>query len=97
MFKALSGLPCTKSALAGEWYNQWPDNPPQGLTKDFYGKMLEYGYALHVLKYDLGADILASLQKLDTIYSNEKKPADVLPEIASEINGLLKDKPWNKT
>ena len=35
MFVVLSGLPCTKSALDGAWYAQWPNNPPEGLTKDF--------------------------------------------------------------
>lgn len=96
MFVVLSGLPCTKSALAGEWYNHWPKEPPQGLDKNFYGKMLEYGVARRHLRFDLGSEITASLAKLDTIYSNENQPADLLPQIAAEVNTILKDKPWNK-
>ena len=97
MFTALSGLPCTKSALEGEWYNHWPKEPPQGLDKAFYTAMLQYGAARRHLRFDIGTDINASLAKLDTIYSNEQQPATLLPQIATEVNGYLKDKPWNKS
>ena len=95
MFVVLSGLPTTKSALAGAWYAQWPDNPPEGLTRDFYSAMLDRGAARRHLRFDIGAEITASLAKLDMIYSNEKKPSELLPEIAAEVNAVLKEKPWN--
>lgn len=96
MFTVLSGLPCTKSALAGEWYKHWPKEPPEHVDKEFYGKMLEYGAARRHLRYELGAEIIASMGKMATIYSNEQKPTDLLPKIAADVNGFLKDKPWNK-
>jgi multiple sugar transport system substrate-binding protein len=97
MFTSLSGLPCTKTTLAAEWYNHWPKETPQGVNLAFYTLMLQYGVARRHLKFDLGTDIPASLAKLDTIYSNEKKPADLLPQIATEINGYLTNMPWNKS
>jgi len=96
MFKVLSGLPTTKSALAAAAYAQWPDNPPQGLTKEFYGKMLELGAARPNLRFDLGSDIPAALKNLDLIYSNEKPAKDILKQAAADINTALKDRPWNK-
>jgi len=95
MFVVLSGLPCTKSALEGAWYAQWPDNPPEGLTRDFYSAMLDRGAARRHLRFDIGAEIVASLDKLAMVYSDEAKPSALLPEIAAEVNAILNDKPWN--
>jgi len=96
MFTALSGLPTTYSQLEAAWYDQWPENPPEGLTSDFYGAMIENGASREHLRYDLGSDINAVLSQLDLIYSNEEEPSDLLPKMAAEINELLLDRPWNK-
>lgn len=96
MFVNLSGLPTTKSALEGAWFAQWPENPPEGLTKEFYAKLVEQGASRRHLKFALGSEINASLEKLGLIYSNEQKPADLLPGLAEEITKELADRPWNK-
>jgi multiple sugar transport system substrate-binding protein len=96
MFVYLSGLPTTYSQLEGAWYDQWPENPPEGLTSDFYGKMLEYGVPRQHIRYDLGSDINAVLTKLDLIYSNEEEPSELLPQMADEIDELLAQRPWNQ-
>jgi multiple sugar transport system substrate-binding protein len=88
-------VPVRFSAVKAAYFFQWPQKPPQGLTADFYARLKEMGASRRHLKFDLGSDISASLSKLDLIYSNEKKPADILPEIAKEINAALKTRPWN--
>ncbi|MEM7131107.1 MAG: substrate-binding domain-containing protein [Chloroflexota bacterium] len=95
MFTALSGLPTTKSALDGAWYAQWPDNPPEGLTPEFYGKLLEHGAPRRHLRFDLGSEVNASMNKLELIYSNEEEPANLLPGLAEEVNAGLATRPWN--
>ncbi len=82
MFNALSGLPCTKSALAGAWYYQWPNNPPEGQTKEFFTKVADMCAPLQYARFDLGADVMAAMNQLGLIYSNEKKPADLLPGLS---------------
>ncbi|MCG3773085.1 MAG: Lactose-binding protein [Nitrosomonadaceae bacterium] len=96
MFKVLSGLPTTKSALAAAEFAQWPSNPPQGLTKEFYGKMIELGAARRHLRFDLGSDINAALQNTGLIFSNEKSAKEVLTQMASDINTGMTARPWNK-
>lgn len=96
MFNALSGLPTTKTALAGAWYNQWPDNPPQGQTKEFFSKVLDMCKPLQYARFDLGTDVLADMSQLDLIYSNEKKPSDLLPGLADQVTTDLKKRPWNQ-
>jgi multiple sugar transport system substrate-binding protein len=95
MFVSLSGLPCTKSALDGAWYAQWPDNPPEGLTRDFYAKVLEHGASLRHIKFPLGSTVEASMSKIDLIYSGEESPGDLLPGLAEEVNAGLAERPWN--
>ena len=94
-FKALSSLPVCKSALEGGGYYMWPDLPPEGITKDFYVKMLEHARSRRHLKYDLG-NVAASMGKLSLIYSGERDAADLLPELAEEVNKGLAERPWNK-
>jgi len=96
MFSSLSGLPTTKTVLEGAWYAQWPENPPQGLTREFYSAILQHGRAQRHLKFALGPDITAAMKKLDLIYNGQEKPANLLPQMASEINKLLSGMPWNK-
>jgi multiple sugar transport system substrate-binding protein len=95
MFKTLSSLPTRKSSLEGHGFYQWPDRPPEGLTPEFYGKLLERGMSMRHIKYDLGSSILASLNKLDLIYSNEEPAEKLLPALAQEITQELKARPWN--
>ena len=61
MFNALSGLPCTKTALAGAWYAQWPDNPPQGQTKEFFTKVVDMCAPLQYARFALGTDVTADI------------------------------------
>lgn len=89
-------VPVRFSATKKAYFYQWPERPPEGLTSEFYAKLKELGVSRRHLKFDLGSDIVASLAKLDLIWSNERQPADVLPEIASEINQVLPTRPWNK-
>lgn len=96
MFNALSGLPCTKTALEGAWYAQWPENPPQGQTKEFFTKVLAMCAPLQYARFDLGPDVLALMNELGLIYSNEKKPADLLPGLSDEVTAALKLRPWNQ-
>jgi multiple sugar transport system substrate-binding protein len=96
MFNALSGLPCTKTALAGAWYAQWPDNPPEGQTKEFFTKVLDMCKPLQYARFDLGTDVIADMSQLDLIYSNEKKPADLLPGLSDQVTADLKKRPWNQ-
>lgn len=96
MFVYLSGLPCTKTSLGGGWFAQWPDNPPEGLTRDFYALMLKHGASRRHIKYPLGSAIEASMNKLDLIFSGEKKPGELLPGLAAEVNAGLAERPWNK-
>ena len=97
MFTSLSGLPTTKTVLAGAWYAQWPQNPPPGLTKEFYSAVLQHGRAQRHLRYSLGPDITAAMKQLDLIYNGQEKPANLLPKMAADINKLLLERPWNKT
>lgn len=90
-----SVIPVRFSAVKAAYFYQWPNKPPQGLTGDFYAQMKKMGASRRHLKYNLGSDITASLKELDLIYSNEKKPADILPGIAKNINAVLKTRPWN--
>lgn len=96
MFNALSGLPCTKTSLAGAWYAQWPDNPPQGQTKEFFTKVLDMCAPLQYARFDLGTDVTADMSQLDLIYSNEKKPADLLPGLSDQVTADLEKRPWNQ-
>jgi len=96
MFRALSGLPCTKTALAGAWYAQWPENPPEGQTKEFFGKMLDMLAPLQYTRFDLGTEVMAAMSKLDMVYSNEQKPADLFPTMQEEVSAALKARPWNQ-
>ena len=96
MFKALSGLPCTKTALAGAWYAQWPDNPPQGQTREFFTKVLDMCAPLQYARFDLGPDVMADMSQLDLIYSNERKPADLLPGLSEQVTADLKKRSWNQ-
>jgi len=96
MFNALSGLPCTKTSLAGAWYAQWPDNPPQGQTKEFFTKVVDMCAPLQYARFALGTDVTADMSQLDLIYSNEKKPADLLPGLSDQVTDDLKKRPWNQ-
>lgn len=96
MFTALSGLPCTKSALEGAWFNHWPENPPEGLTRDFYAKVVEHSVPMRWIKFSLGSAVIGSMEKLDLIYMDEESPSDLLPELAQEVNAELAECPWNK-
>lgn len=95
MFVTLSSLPTRKSALEGGKFYQWPDNPPEGITPEFYGILLEQGRSRRHLKFDLGSEVGASMSKLDLIYSNEQKPGDLLPGLAEEVTAALSQRPWN--
>ena len=95
MFNALSGLPCTKTSLAGAWYAQWPNNPPEGQTREFFTKVLDMCAPLQYARFDLGTDVLGAMNKLGLIYSNEQKPADLLPGLSDEVTAALKLRPWN--
>jgi multiple sugar transport system substrate-binding protein len=96
MFVSLSGLPTTKSALEGAWYAQWPENPPEGLTREFYTKLLEHGRPVRWLRYDLGAAVQASIDQLDLVYTNEEEPANLFPALAEEVTQGLAERPWNQ-
>ena len=91
----LSSLPTRKSALEGGKFYQWPDLPPEGITPEFYGMLLDLGRSRRHLKFDLGSEVNASMTKLDLIYSNEQKPADLLPGLAEEVTTALSARPWN--
>ncbi len=95
MFHALSGLPCTYTALEGAWYAQWPENPPEGQTKEFFTKVLDMCAGMQYSSFDLGPDVIAAMSQLDLIYSNERKPADLLPGLSEEVTAELKRRPWN--
>lgn len=94
MFTALSSLPTRQSALDGGKYNQWPVNPPQGLNREFYSKMLEYGFSKKEIHHNLGAKITASMEKIDLILGGQRSADSVLPEITQEINKEIVNRPW---
>jgi multiple sugar transport system substrate-binding protein len=88
-FKAQSSLPTRKSALESGGFYQWPDNPPPGITPEFYGKLIALGKSRQNIGHTMNSAISAGLSKLDLIYSNERAAADVLPEIAAEVTAGL--------
>lgn len=96
MFKALSGLPCTKTALEGAWYAQWPDNPPQGQTREFFTKVLDMCAPLQYARFDLGPNVMSGMSQLDLIYSNERKPTDLLPGLSDQVTAYLRERSWNQ-
>ena len=89
MFTALSSLPTRISALEGAGFYQWPENPPEGITPEFYGLLLEHGLSRQEIGHTLSTGARAALSKLELIYSGEAAPADVLPEVDAELRAAL--------
>ena len=89
MFTALSSLPTRISALEGAGFYQWPDLPPESITPEFYGLLLEHGLSRQEIGHTLTSAVTAELAKLDLIYSGEAAPADILAEIDAGLASAL--------
>ena len=89
MFTALSSPPVRISALEGAGFYQWPENPPEGITPEFYGLVLDNGLSRQEIGHTFSSAANAALAKLDLIYSGEVAAADVLPEIDAELRAAL--------
>lgn len=89
VFRAMSSLPTRKSALAAGGFYQYPENPPPGITPEFYGKLIDLGLSRQNIGHQLNSAVNAGLSKLGLIYSNERAAAEILPEIAAEVTAGL--------
>jgi len=89
MFTALSSLPTRISALEGAGLYQWPETPPQGITPEFCGLLLEHGLSRQEIGHTFNSAATDALSQMQLIYSNEAAPADILPEIAAALTAAL--------
>lgn len=92
----LSSMPTRISAWAEGAFYQWPDKAPEGLTVEFYGKIIEAGEPIRSYIFNLGPKIRAVLTKMDLVYGGQEPAESVCKEIAEKVNELLKTRPWYK-
>lgn len=96
VFKVLSSFPTRRSTWAGAGFYQWPENPPEGLTPEFCGKMILAAESVRSWTYNLGSKIRAVMSKMDLVLNGQEPAEPICKEIAEKVNELLKTKPWYK-
>jgi multiple sugar transport system substrate-binding protein len=89
MFVSLSSPPVRNSALEQAGFDQWPDNQPQGMTREFMSALLENGFSRQEIGHLFSSEVNAALNKIALVYSNEGSAADVLSEVAAELTAAL--------
>ena len=89
MFVSLSSPPVRKSALEQAGFDQWPDNQPQGMTREFMSALLGNGISRQEIGHLFSSEVHAALAKIALIYSNEGSAEDVLTEVSAELTAAL--------